>query len=159
MIKKNLILILCFFILCGCGYTPIYSQKNINTSFSITNLEFEGDSYINNVIKINLKRYTNSERVRNFNVSVFTDYKKNITAKDLKGSATNYQLVLKTIIKIEEINSKKPQKLQLVFEDSFNMEKNEDKYEQDSYERLLKKSLAETIYDKIIFNLSKTNDN
>jgi len=66
---------------------------------------------------------------------------------------------LNTIIEIEEINSKKPQKLKLIFEDSFNMKKNEDKYEQDSYERLLKKNLAETIYEKIIFNLSKTNDN
>lgn len=150
---------LCFFILCGCGYTPIYSQKNINTNFSINNLVFEGDRYINNFININLKRYSNSQKIRNFNVSVFTDYQKNITAKDLTGSATNYQLLLNTIIEIEEINSKKPQKLKLIFEDSFNMKKNEDKYEQDSYERLLKKNLAETIYEKIIFNLSKTNDN
>jgi hypothetical protein len=35
------------------------------------------------------------------------------------------------------------------------MKKNEDKFEEDSYERLLKTNLATSVYEKIIFNLSK----
>jgi hypothetical protein len=63
--------------------------------------------------------------------------------------------MLNTNVKINRIDDNNVEDVNLTLTDSFNMKKNEDKFEEDSYERLLKKNLAISVYEKIIFNLSK----
>ena len=60
MIKKNLIkiLILLFFI-SGCGYNPIFSNKNSN--FSIYELTASGNSKLNKIINNRLNNYKGSD--------------------------------------------------------------------------------------------------
>ena len=62
---------------------------------------------------------------------------------------------MNTNVKINRIDDNNVEDVNLVLTDRFNMKKNEDKFEEDSYERLLKINLATSVYEKIIFNLSK----
>ena len=47
MIKKFTFLLIVIFITTNCGFTPIYSNKNIN-DISIENLSFDRDRTLNN---------------------------------------------------------------------------------------------------------------
>ena len=79
----------------------------------------------------------------------------NITAKDLAGAATDFELVLNTYVKINRIDINEKEDIVLNLTDRFNMKRNNDRYEEDSYEKLLKRNFATSVYQKIIFNLSK----
>jgi hypothetical protein len=133
----------------------MYSQKNGNFNFKIESIDLEGDKFINNYINAQLKKYSLAENEKKFQIKINTDYKKNITAKDLAGAATDFELILNTNVKINRIDDNNVEDVNLTLTDSFNMKKNEDKFEEDSYERLLKTNLATSVYEKIIFNLSK----
>ena len=61
MIKKFTFLLIVIFITSNCGFTPIYSNKNVSNIF-IENLSFEGDRTLNNYLKSNLSRYKNEKR-------------------------------------------------------------------------------------------------
>ena len=152
--KKNKILIfliLTFFI-SGCGFTPMYSQKNIDKKFSIETLKIDGDTYINNLISTTLKRFKKEDSAKKINLEIKTNYSKNILTKDLAGDATDYELILITTINVTSINNEVNYLLN--FKEKFNMKKNNDKFEESNYERIIKKDFADSVLSKIIFNLS-----
>ena len=153
--NKIFFYILFFCFLQNCGFAPMYSQKSGNFNFIIVSVDLEGDKFINNYIDVQLKKYSFVNNEKKFQIEIKTDYKKNITAKDLAGAATDFELILNTNVKINRIDDNNVKDVNLTLTDSFNMKKNEDKFEEDSYERLLKKNLATSVYEKIIFNLSK----
>ena len=150
MIKNILIIILPIFILSNCGYAPIY--KNLeNVNFSIDIIEFSGDRTINNKIKSRLKNYTLNEKENKFAISFNSDYRKNIVAKDTTGAATEYKIIIETEFII--LSSNEEQQLKLV--ESFNMQKINDKLEEQDYEESIKNSLANIIARKLILRLSQ----
>lgn len=150
MIKNILKIILPIFILSNCGYAPIYKNLD-NVNFSIDIIEFTGDRSINNKIQSRLTNYTLYERERKFTISFNSNYKKNIVAKDTTGAATEYKIIIDTEFKI--LSSNKEQQLKLV--ESFNMQKIEDKLEEQDYEESIKNSLANIIARKLILRLSQ----
>ena len=150
MIKNILIIILPIFILSNCGYAPIY--KNLeNVNFSIDIIEFSGDRTINNKIKSRLKNYTLNEKENKFAITFNSDYRKNIVAKDTTGAATEYKIIIETEFII--LSSNEEQQLKLV--ESFNMQKINDKLEEQDYEESIKNSLANIIARKLILRLSQ----
>ena len=150
MIKNILIIILPIFILSNCGYAPIY--KNLeNVNFSIDIIEFSGDRSINNKIKSRLKTYILNEKENKFAISFNSDYRKNIVAKDTTGAATEYKIIIETEFII--LSSNEEQQLKLV--ESFNMQKINDKLEEQDYEESIKNSLANIIARKLILRLSQ----
>ena len=150
MIKNILIIILPIFILSNCGYAPIY--KNLeNVNFSIDIIEFSGDRTINNKIKSRLKNYTLNEKENKFAISFNSDYRKNIVAKDTTGAATEYKIIIETEFII--LSSNEEQQLKLV--ESFNMQKINDKLEEQDYEESIKNSLTNIITRKLILRLSQ----
>ena len=56
-LKKNLILLILFLFFSSCGYTPIFSKKDVN--FSIENIEFFGDRFVKKRINHTLSVYKN----------------------------------------------------------------------------------------------------
>ena len=85
MIKKKFIQIfLILFLLTNCGYSPIYSNKNIN--FSILDLKTSGNNMLNQIIENRLKSYKNSNAEKKYNLMVDTNVEKIIVSKDTKGS-------------------------------------------------------------------------
>ena len=150
MIKKILTIIFPILLLSSCGYAPIYKNLD-NVNFSINVLEFSGDRSINNKIKSRLTNYTLIEREKKFTISFNSKYKKNIVAKDTTGAATEYKIIIETEFKILSANKK--QQLKLV--ESFNMQKINDKLEEQDYEESIKNSLTNIITRKLILRLSQ----
>ena len=104
--------------------------------------------------KVLLKRFNQDNAEKKYKLTILTDYKKNILTKDLTGTATDYQLLLNTTVNINQIFLDKEKKYTLKFTDRFNIKKFDDKFEEDSYERLIKKNFSNTLISKITFNLS-----
>ena len=150
MIRRIIKIILPIFILVSCGYSPVYKDID-NVNFSINVLEFSGDRSINNKIKSRLMNYTLIEREKEFTISFNSVYKKNIVAKDTTGAATEYKIIIETEFKI--LSSDIQQQLKLV--ESFNMQKINDKLEEQDYEESIKNSLTNIITRKLILRLSQ----
>ncbi len=154
IIRKGFFIVIILMFFQGCGFSPMYSQDKINTNFSIIELELDGDRLINNYLRNGLKRFNISNANKKYKIEIFTDYKKNILTKDLTGTATDYELLLNTTVNINQTTLNEDKKYTLKFTDSFNIKKFDDKFEEDSYERTIKKNFSETLISKITLNLS-----
>lgn len=149
IINKILIIIFFSLILNNCGYSPLY--KNIsNTNFSISIVEISGDRQVNNYIQSNLRKYSISEKEKNFNLIIKTKSDKVIIAKDTTGAASDYKITINSnfTINSETMNKK------ITISESFNMKSFTDKSEENNYEKNLKLNLSEIITQKLILKLS-----
>lgn len=155
MYKKKNYLILLFLFLINCGYSPIYSQNNKDSNFLISSLNIEGDRVISNYLNASLQRYSNLDRKKIYRIKILTEYDKKTLTKDLTGASTDYELILKTSLEVKRIDQDKSKSYVINFTDRFNMKANDDKYEEQSYERLIKRNLSESVFAKIIFHLTK----
>jgi hypothetical protein len=153
--KKNITLIITLsFFLLSCGYTAIYSNKK-NVNFKIASISIDGNREINNLIKANLMKYTIGEKDINHNISIISEYEKKIVTKDSTGSATDFQLSIKTTLKVSTLNTNKENKTNTFnYSNKTNIKNNENKLEQKNLERTVKNNLTTTIINKIIFDLS-----
>ena len=150
MNKKILFLILPIFIFVGCGYTPLYKDIE-NVIFSISFDKISGNRNINNKIKSKLYNYTVNEKNINYNISFRSDYIKNIVAKDTTGAATEYKLIVETEFLIKSKNKE----YKMNFIESFNMQKIDDKIEEQDYEESIKSNITNIITRKLILRLSQ----
>ena len=154
IIWKKFIFIIIFILLQSCGFSPMYSKDKLNTNFSIVELKFDGDRLINNYLENSLKRFNKSDSNKKYKIRIVTNYEKNILTKDLTGTATDYELLLNTTVSIKQIFLDKEKNYTLKYTDRFNIKKFDDKFEEDSYERTIKKNFSETLITKITLNLS-----
>lgn len=143
MIKKKLILLICIFFVTGCGFTPIYVEKD-NNNFSIIALNFTGDNDLNNFLKTNLNKYRNENSANKIIIETKSEYEKNILTKNSAGKITNYEL--KAIITFT-IKSN-GEKIKLIEEKIF--ESMDDKFKEARYERSTKQNFAYSITNKFI---------
>ena len=98
---KNLILILFLFFLNSCGYTSIYKNQK-SQDFQINIIEMIGDNEINNLIKNDLKFYSNNKSNIKYNISINSNYQKIIVSKNSAGVATDYKLIVDTVISFDK---------------------------------------------------------
>jgi len=141
MIKKNLI-ILIFMFLNSCGFTPIY-VNNSNLNFSIEQVNYIGDRELNNFLKTNLNRYKNEKIENKIYIEAKSEYRKIILSKDTTGEATSYQLEVEVIFLIKPSNNK------IKITEKKIMDKMNDKFEENVYERSIKQNFASSIADKL----------
>ena len=145
---KNLILILLLFLLNSCGYTSIYkNQKSQDLQINI--IETTGDKEINNLIKNELKFYSNKESNIRYNISINSKYQKIIISKNSVGEVTDYNLLVNTIISF----NKEGENNTLKFNENINMKRNSNSFEQNDYEKSIKKNFASSITDKFIIKI------
>ncbi len=154
MFIKKYIVIIILILTQSCGFSPMYSKSNLDSNFNIVELKFDGDRLINNYLENGLTRFNTSDTNKKYKIEIFTDYQKNILTKDLTGTATDYQLLLNTTVNINQNFMDKEKNYTLKFTDRFNIKKFDDTFEEDSYERTIKKNFSETLISKIILNLS-----
>ena len=84
MNKKTLFIILLFFLLQNCGYTPIYKNiKNLDYNLNIVNIS--GNNDINNLITTYIQRYSSKSDNENINLNIKTEYVKNVLSKNKEG--------------------------------------------------------------------------
>ena len=151
MLKKTFILIFFLFV-CSCGYQPIYSKKNIaNNSFSINELQFEGDRNINLIMKKILNDYKLTKKDRNFKLKINSNSEKVILAKNLAGDPIDFKI--KVIITVE-ISSKGVKKNTLQIEEDFQYSNINNNFNLKRYEKEIKNNLAEASANQLIFRLS-----
>ena len=149
MIKKNLIklLILLFFIY-GCGYSPIFSNKNSN--FSIYELSVSGNSKLNKIINGRLNNYKGSDSQKKFSLTIKTYLKKEVASKDTKGNPKTYRINLESNISIKDLNGNVKNKS---FSKSVDYNNKSNKSDLKKYENETSKNLAEKISEEIIIYL------
>jgi len=151
---KNIILIFFLLFLNNCGYTSVYkSQKTQDLKINI--IEMTGDNEINNLIKNELKFYSNRNSNKKYDISVDSKYQKIIISKNNEGVATDYQLLVDTIIRINRNNEDNT----LNFREKINIKNNSNSFEQKNYERNIKKNFASSIRNKFMIKIFDLNDN
>jgi len=151
---KNIILILFLLFLYSCGYTSVYKNQK-SQDFQINIIEMVGDDEINNLIKNELKFYFNRNSGNKYDISINSEYQKIIVSKNSAGVATDYKLLVDTKISIN-LNNKNSI---LNFNENINIKSNSNSFEQNNYERNIKKNFASSIRDKLMIKIFNLDDN
>lgn len=154
MIKKyKFITYILFILLFGCGYNSVLNNNSSN--FSIASIKVSGDSNINDNILINLENYiNNSEKEKKYYLKINSIENKNITSKDAKGDPKTYKIEIITNIEVSNVNDDVKKKK---FIEKKNYNTMSSKFEQNLYEKNLKKDLANIIARKISIYISSLN--
>ena len=99
ILKKIIIILLSTLYLTSCGFTPIYSKKNLD--FQINNIQFEGDREIKAILLSNLSAYKTKEKDKyNYDLNIKSEKKVEIASKNIKGEATVYKIYINSIVEI-----------------------------------------------------------
>ena len=151
---KNIILIFFLLFLYSCGYTSVYKNQK-SQDFQINIIEMTGDIEINNLIKNELKFYSNRNSNNKYDISINSEYQKIIISKNSAGVATEYKILVDTKISIN-LNNKNNI---LNFSENINIKSNSNSFEQNNYERNIKKNFASSIKDKFIIKIFNLDDN
>ena len=99
ILKKIIIILLSTLYLTSCGFTPIYSKKNLD--FKINNIQFEGDGEIKAILLSNLSAYKAKKKDKyNYDLNIKSEKKVEIASKNTKGEATVYKININSTVKI-----------------------------------------------------------
>ena len=156
MYKKLILIIIMCNLVIQCGFTPLYSTKEKDANFSISEITFEGDKIINNYLKTNLSKYKNGIYEKKFSIKAFTTYNKETLSKDKTANIIDYKLSVKTIFNISE-NDKFIK--EIIISEKKEMNNQADKFEEQKYERVIKQNFAASMSNKLIVELLLISDN
>jgi outer membrane lipopolysaccharide assembly protein LptE/RlpB len=151
---KNITLIILILFLYSCGYSSIYkNQKSQN--FKINIVEATGNSEMNNLIKNEIKLYSGENTTNIYNLKINTDYIKETLTKDSAGVITDYKL---TNVSIFTVDLKGMPKV-IELKETINIKNQSDSFEQNIYEKNIKRSFASSIREKLMSEIFNINDN
>tara|TARA_B100001079_G_scaffold108621_1_gene93432 strand:- start:1992 stop:2462 length:471 start_codon:yes stop_codon:yes gene_type:complete len=98
-LKKNLILLILFLFFSSCGYTPIFSKKDVN--FSIENIEFFGDRFVKKRINHTLSVYKNkSDKEKKISLVITSLKNISVASKNSKGEIQTNRISIDVNVKI-----------------------------------------------------------
>lgn len=157
--KKYLYILI--IIISGCGYTPIYTNQNVN-NFEFKNITLQGDSVLNDRIMKSLNIKKNDLDIKKndldenlHEIKIKSEYLIIETSKNSKKNVESYRSsVIVNIIILnngEEIKSKK-------FIKNFSYNTKDNKFELVRYQNQIKNNLLQEIISEIILFLN-INDN
>ena len=147
MIKKIYPLLI-ILILTSCGYTPIYNSPNKN-NFKINIIEKSGNKLINNLIISEIKGISNPQSNTIFNLKINTVFEKIIVSKDVKGTVSDYQLILKSNFTISTGEESET----ISFVEKQNIKNTSDIFEQKNYEDVIKRNFVISLVRKLNLEL------
>ena len=150
-LKKILIFPVFFLFFLSCGYTPIFSKKDVN--FSIENIKFLGDKDVKEKINHALSNYRNKpNKEKKVSLIINGSKKINIASKNSKGEAQTNKINIDVSVKIilSENNF-----LVKSFSKSSIYTVIDRKSEQKSIENKLIENLSNEIALQIIFEITK----
>ena len=151
--QKKIFVYLLLLFLSSCGYEAIYSKKNyINNNFSISEMNLAGDRDINLKIKQKINNYTLVTKDKDFKLKISSISEKKIVAKNTSGDSTIFKITIKVNT---EITTKDGYKNNIQIVENFTYNNNLDKFGLKEYEREIKRNLAETAANKLVFRLSR----
>ena len=150
-LKKIFIFHIFFLFFLSCGYTPIFSKKDVN--FSIENIKFLGDKDVKEKINNSLSNYKNKlNKEKKVSLIINSSKKINVASKNSKGEAQTNKISIDTSVKIilSENNF-----LVKSFSKSSIYTVIDRKSEQKSIENKLTENLSSEIALQIIFEILK----
>jgi len=151
MNKKTVFIILLFFLLQNCGYTPIYKNiKNLDYKLNIVNIS--GNNDINNLVTTYIQRYSNQSNAKDINLNIKTEYVKNVLSKNKEGKITNY--LIKSKIEFVLLDSKNNKNF--VFEDEIRAVNSDNQFEFKKYENTIKSNFVNSAMEQLILKISST---
>ncbi|MBD1143454.1 hypothetical protein IDH14_02045 [Pelagibacterales bacterium SAG-MED33] len=149
MIKKIILSVFLFLFLTSCGFTPLYSNKEMN-DINIEVLNYEGDRDINLYLVSKLRAISNTEG-KLFKVKIITNYEKIILTNNLANEPEEYQLSSNVEFTVIENNSEK----KFGVSEKFVMKNLIDDFEERNYEKSIKKNMTNLIYTKFLIQIKK----
>ena len=149
MIKKIILSVFLFLFLASCGFTPLYSNKEMN-DINIEVLNYEGDRDINLNLVSKLKAKSNPDG-KLYKVKIVTNYEKITLANNLAGIPEEYQLQSNVTFTVIENNSEE----KFSVYEKFVMKNLSDDFEERNYEKSIKKNMTNLIYNKFLIQIKK----
>ena len=147
MIKKYFYLFV-FLLFTNCGFTPLYNSNNVNYKINIT--QISGDNIINNTMMSEIQRISKPSSKNVFNIKIHSNYEKRIISKNIKGSASDYQLIATVNFQIIENNKTET----INYQEKLNIKKNSNSFDQINYENTIKENFATSFIRKLNLELS-----
>ena len=151
---KNITLIILVLFLYSCGYSSIYKNQKLQ-NFEINIIEAKGNSEMNNLIKNEIKLYSGKDTANIYNLKINTKYLKEALTKDSAGLITDYKLSVTSTFTIDL--KEKTQVIEL--KETINIKNQSDSFEQNTYEKNIKRSFASSIREKLMSEIFNINDN
>ena len=148
---KKIFLLISIVFIYSCGYSPLYLTGKNDLFLNLKKIE--GDFELNNYIKNDFKIVSNLNSTNIFDIDAVTKFEKIILTKDATGDATDYRLDFSVRFIIVSENK------EISYKESFNIKKNNQKFEQSNYEREIKRNFSEIVKDKLVLYLLNLDDN
>jgi len=149
--KKKFIYLLVFFLFFqNCGYAPIYSVQN-KKNFKFNIIEVKGSNKMNDIVNIQIKRFSNNTSDNKLDLNISTSYEKNILSKNKKGEATKF--LIKKTINFQIINSEEDKNYSFNNETIIN--NISDKFELNNYENSIIENFISSKIEVLILKLSQ----
>ena len=146
---NKIIALLLFSLLLSCGFSPIHSEKELlkKYDFSINTINFSGENKINQNLKNNLIKFTNTNNPIKYDLNINSSSKKTIVAKNKKGNPEIFTIKILININVYENNQIKISQL---LSKSFDYKNKSNKFELRKYENNIKKNLSKNLSQEII---------
>tara|TARA_X000000368_G_scaffold194734_1_gene153643 strand:- start:33 stop:482 length:450 start_codon:yes stop_codon:yes gene_type:complete len=148
---KKIFLLISIIFIYSCGYSPLYLAGKNDLFLNLKKIE--GDFELNNYIKNDFKIASDVNSPNIFDINAETKFEKIILTKDATGDATDYRLDFSVRFIIVSANK------EVSYKESFNIKKNNQKFEQSNYEREIKRNFSEIVKDKLVLYLLNLDDN
>ena len=144
---KNIFILFVILFITHCGFSPVYKSNTLNYQINISKIE--GDKVINSKIKSEIERISDKNTQKIFDIQINTKYEKIISAKNSKGSITDYLLIATATFIISDNKNKET----IVFQEKQNIKNNSDFVAQRNYENTIKKNFAASFVKKLNLDL------
>ena len=151
---KNIAILTFLLFLSHCGYSSIY-KNNQSLDFQLNIIGTEGDYEMNNLIKNEIRLYSNKDSLNFYNIKINTDYEKEILTRNSSGVITDFNLSVSSEFTL--ILKSKTETFK--FEENINIKNQTDTLEQNEYEKNIRRSFASSIREKLISAILSLNDN
>jgi hypothetical protein len=137
-------------LLTSCGYSPIYSSKNLD--FRLKNIVTSKNDRLESKVENKLQNFSNPESQKVFSLEVDTQKQINILTKNSKGDPSRYEMVIDVRLKIINDQDKNFNKS---FQERFNYKSDTNKFKLNNYEKEIEDLLINKNIENIIVYLSK----
>ena len=147
---KKIITTISFLILLSCGYEPIYSNKQINSTYnlSINTINYIGDSKVSQILKNKIKKILNKEKKSTgLNLNLNSRIEKVVTSKDKKGNPIRFSIEIIINLDVFENGISKGK---TNFKEKFEYNNKSNKFDLNQYEKNIKDNLISKISNEII---------
>lgn len=98
---KKLFSFIIILMITHCGFTPLYDSKK-KLDYNILVTEIAGDRLINNLITNEIRKISDPNSLNKITLKIKTNYSKITISKNVKGSVSDYRMVMETNIMIDD---------------------------------------------------------